>query len=165
YLGIPETYSADFGADKLLLAEAKQSGKPFYGLEKNEVMKMLAQMSDRTALAMIDVSLQHQDKVEKAAAAMVAAYERNDAPAMFRLVKEAENELMQLVGKEERDNVRHINEDLLLARRNRNWLPEINRHLNEGGRLIAVGALHLYGKNGLVSLLRGDGWTVEAVKQ
>ena len=38
------------------------------------------------------------------------------------------------------------------------------RHLGEGGVLIAVGALHLPGQQGLVALLREAGYTVTAVE-
>jgi uncharacterized protein YbaP (TraB family) len=37
-------------------------------------------------------------------------------------------------------------------------------HLAEGKAFIAVGALHLPGKNGLVALLRGAGYTVSPVE-
>ncbi|MDO5059798.1 MAG: TraB/GumN family protein [Neisseria sp.] len=164
YLGIPQEYSEDFGVDILLAREAKQSGKPLYGLERNEAMEMLAEIPVSTARAMIDVALAHQAEINRFTEQMLAAYECGDAAALLRLDKEMEDALMPFVPAAERVNVRRF-EELLVAQRNRNWLPGINRHLNEGGRLIAVGAQHLYGKDGLVSLLRGDGWTVEAVKQ
>jgi uncharacterized protein YbaP (TraB family) len=37
-------------------------------------------------------------------------------------------------------------------------------HLDKGGAYIAVGALHLPGKSGLIELLRAAGYTVTAVE-
>ncbi len=37
-------------------------------------------------------------------------------------------------------------------------------HLDKGGAFIAVGALHLPGKTGLVSLLREAGYTLTAIE-
>lgn len=53
----------------------------------------------------------------------------------------------------------------LIVQRNRNWIPQIEKML-DGGRhvtLVIVGALHLPGKDGVVHLLRQDGYTVERV--
>lgn len=52
-------------------------------------------------------------------------------------------------------------EDLLLNRRNENWVPLIGRQLREKPTFFAVGAGHLGGEKGVVALLRKAGWTVE----
>lgn len=54
-------------------------------------------------------------------------------------------------------------EDLLLTRRNENWVPLIGQQLREKPTFFAVGAGHLGGEKGVVSLLRKAGWTVEMV--
>jgi uncharacterized protein YbaP (TraB family) len=51
----------------------------------------------------------------------------------------------------------------LLDERNVNWMKQIPSLLKEGNRFIAVGALHLAGKKGLVELLRKQGYTVTAL--
>jgi len=51
----------------------------------------------------------------------------------------------------------------LLDDRNIRMVDRSEAILEEGGAFIAVGALHLPGKNGLVSLLRKEGYTVTAV--
>lgn len=50
----------------------------------------------------------------------------------------------------------------LLDDRNINWMKQIPAMLDEGNRFIAVGALNLAGKKGLVELLRKEGYTVTA---
>ncbi|ERM80940.1 hypothetical protein P872_10850 [Rhodonellum psychrophilum GCM71 = DSM 17998] len=53
--------------------------------------------------------------------------------------------------------------DQLLTDRNKNWIPLIENHIEEGSTFIAVGAGHLPSETGVISLLRKAGYTVEAV--
>lgn len=50
-----------------------------------------------------------------------------------------------------------------LAERNRRMLERAQPWLDEGGLIIAVGALHLHGEQGLVAELRRRGWRVEGI--
>lgn len=50
--------------------------------------------------------------------------------------------------------------DALLDNRNRNWMQKLPALFEAGSCFVAVGALHLPGQNGLVSLLRKAGYTV-----
>jgi hypothetical protein len=55
-------------------------------------------------------------------------------------------------------------EEVLLYNRNRNWVKKLSTLLKEGSFTIAVGAGHLPGENGVISLLRKAGFTVTPVK-
>ena len=52
-------------------------------------------------------------------------------------------------------------EDILLNRRNRNWIAVMSRFMREKPTLFAVGAGHLGGAEGVVALLRKQGYRVE----
>ena len=54
-------------------------------------------------------------------------------------------------------------ENVLLDKRNRNWIPVISKFVAEKPSFIAVGAGHLGGKNGVINLLRKQGYTVTPV--
>lgn len=57
-------------------------------------------------------------------------------------------------------------EELLLTKRNENWVPQIMSKIKAAGaqpKLFAVGAGHLGGEKGVISLLRQEGLTVEPV--
>ncbi|CAH0999683.1 hypothetical protein LEM8419_00983 [Neolewinella maritima] len=54
-------------------------------------------------------------------------------------------------------------EELLVVRRNENWVPVIMDRLALTPSLYAVGAGHLGGERGLIALLRAEGLTVEPV--
>jgi uncharacterized protein len=54
--------------------------------------------------------------------------------------------------------------DLLLYNRNRNWVQKLKTIMPEKSVIIAVGAGHLAGENGVIKLLRKEGYTVKPVK-
>jgi uncharacterized protein len=51
-------------------------------------------------------------------------------------------------------------QDILLDRRNRNWVQQLKKILPETNVFLAVGAGHLVGKNGLIALLKKEGYTL-----
>jgi uncharacterized protein len=53
--------------------------------------------------------------------------------------------------------------DLLLYGRNRKWVSKMKELLPDKSLLFAVGAGHLPGEQGLINLLRRNGYTVSAV--
>lgn len=54
-------------------------------------------------------------------------------------------------------------EEKFLFRRNRNWIPKIEKMAAENPTFIAVGAAHLGGEQGVISLLRKKGYTVKPI--
>lgn len=50
--------------------------------------------------------------------------------------------------------------DLLLVRRNQNWIPEMAKQMAEKPTFFAVGAGHLAGEQGVIQLLRDAGYTL-----
>jgi len=55
-------------------------------------------------------------------------------------------------------------EEILLNKRNRNWIPVMSRLMREKPTIFAVGAGHLGGASGVVALLRREGYRVEVEK-
>jgi uncharacterized protein YbaP (TraB family) len=54
--------------------------------------------------------------------------------------------------------------DVLLYHRNQNWVKKLKTLLSEKSLVIAVGAGHLPGEKGVISLLRKEGYTVTPVE-
>jgi uncharacterized protein YbaP (TraB family) len=52
-------------------------------------------------------------------------------------------------------------DEALLTRRNEAWMTVIGPELRDGNVVVAVGAAHMLGEHGLLSLLQQDGFTVE----
>jgi len=55
-------------------------------------------------------------------------------------------------------------EGQILGSRNANWLPSIKTALKKGNAFVAVGALHLGGKYGLMKSLQKDGYSITRIK-
>jgi hypothetical protein len=54
-------------------------------------------------------------------------------------------------------------ENELLINRNKNWIPKMEKTIHEKPTFFGVGAAHLGGENGVIVLLRKQGYTVKAV--
>lgn len=80
---------------------------------------------------------------------MIELYRNKDINAMEAMMGEMEYGMNQY-------------QDILLYQRNRNWIPVMGRMMREKPTLFAVGAGHLGGANGVIALLRREGYRVEA---
>lgn len=76
--------------------------------------------------------------------------------------KEDLNGIMQVFEKSENAMVSKYN-DQLVDNRNHNWIPKIEKEIALKPTFFGVGAGHLVGKNGVILLLRKQGYTVEPV--
>jgi len=81
---------------------------------------------------------------------MVDLYKKQDIQAMQDMVDE--------------DGETGNYSDLLLVNRNRKWIPVMEKMMNVKPTFFAVGAGHLGGEKGVISLLRRAGYSVEPVK-
>ena len=81
---------------------------------------------------------------------LLKAYAKKDLNKMQQLFSASSNKIMIDY------------EDLLLKNRNNIWVPKIERISKEKPTFFGVGAAHLLGDDGLISLLRRAGYQVEA---
>ena len=85
---------------------------------------------------------------------------KNEFDEMVHLYKNQELDSMQtMVGASEFGSDKY--EDLLLNDRNKKWVKELNDIMKTESIFIAVGAGHLSGDNGLINLLKKEGYQVE----
>ncbi|MBK8520196.1 MAG: TraB/GumN family protein [Ferruginibacter sp.] len=56
------------------------------------------------------------------------------------------------------------NQEILLDNRNKNWILQLKVIMKKNPVFTAVGAGHLVGKNGLIALLRAEGYTVRGLE-
>ncbi len=82
---------------------------------------------------------------------------------MIKLYKAQDIEKLQQSISEDESGISEF-EELLLTKRNEAWIPQMKKMMTENITFFAVGAGHLGGKNGVINLLRKEGYTLEAVK-
>jgi len=82
---------------------------------------------------------------------MVNAYKEQDIEKLGAFISDEEEGLNEY-------------SDILLNNRNRNWVEKLKTLMTERSLTIAVGAGHLAGEQGMIKLLRKQGYTVKPVK-
>jgi uncharacterized protein YbaP (TraB family) len=136
-----------------LMKIAKTQGKELLGLESaKDQLDALESIPVDTVIAGIMEVVDGKDNGEGEAeySKLVAAYRAQDIALMQKLIVESEG----LGGKAK----------TLVDDRNKKWIPPMGEMMKINSVFFAVGAGHLAGKNGVISLLRAGGYTVKAVK-
>lgn len=140
------------GLDVGIQSAGEMLGKHIDGLETVEMqLKMLfGTPLELQARELVDFCRKDKDIVEYSEA-FCNAYHAHDLAAIEKLT----------VGDEDEDVQEKM--ERLAYERNRNWMDKITMTLPVQNVLVAVGAAHLVGDQGLIKLLRDRGYTVEPV--
>ena len=129
---------------------AKDQNKPVRGLETMEdQVSIFDSIPGKTQAGMIMDMVRHYDSEKLDFHRMVAFYKAQQVDSLYQMLEESPDT--------------KIDQDLLLDRRNRKWVPLISGAIRQGPCFIAVGAGHLGGPQGLLSLLKRQGYTVKPV--
>ncbi len=137
------------GADHILQGNVYSKGKTLIGLETTaQQVELFAGLDDATQVELVKQSLDPADMDPKRINAMLAAWKSGDDTAL-------ETEMLaELKGYPKLY-------DRLLKDRNTQWLPKLIAYSQQPqNTFVAVGAGHLVGPDGLVALLRANGYTV-----
>ena len=145
-------YNPQEQLDTHLEVTAKTAGKTIKALETPEMQARLLFATlplDEQVEALKEV-LDNPEELAEQGTHLTELYYKGDLDAMLEYGEETDDhpEFMKA----------------LLDSRNSDWLAKLPAMLSEGSSIVAVGALHLPGKNGILEGLRKAGYTVEAVK-
>lgn len=142
--------------DLMLSYRAQGAGLDVVALEEvDEQIDFLAGLSLEDQISLIRETVDDHGAYQAVFDDLVSAYLEGDLDRLDAVAGR------QMAGLDERI-VRYFNEEGLVAR-NRKMLDRAEAWLEEGGLIIAVGALHLHGEEGMVALLRERGWRVEGI--
>lgn len=140
--------------DMELMKIAKEQNEEIYGLETiedqmNVFDKIPYKLQVEELLkASNDNLVSDKDEMAK----MLAVYKSENIEGMLTLSKESESKMFTEY------------ENDLIVQRNKNWIPVIENVTQSKPTFFAVGAAHLAGEDGVIKLLRKQGYIVEAVK-
>jgi uncharacterized protein len=90
--------------------------------------------------------------------------EKAEMKKIMDVYKTKDIEKMLVVMDESENTISTDNKDVLLVNRNKNWIPVIEKVIKSTPTFFGVGAAHLAGDDGVIKLLRKQGYKVEAVK-
>jgi uncharacterized protein YbaP (TraB family) len=154
-LSLPRPQTGLF-LDMLLYTQAAAQGKRVYGLEtvSEQVGAMESMPRDLQIIMLRDAVAQH-DQLDQIIEALINAYLQRDLNALESISDKA----MQ----QGDARVAQLFTSQVVVNRNRRMLERMQPRLGEGNAFIAVGALHLPGKDGLLTLLRNKGYRVSPV--
>jgi len=138
------------GVDQYLASEAKRRGKPTSGLETLEFqIGLLDQLSKQNQEAMLRETVTELDLLDRNIDEIVRSWVDGDEALLAKLLLAGMVEFPEIHQK-------------VLVERNRRWLPEIEKSLEQGSEaLIVVGAAHLVGPDGIIEMLKTKGYSVE----
>jgi len=135
--------------EQMIMSEARQYDKEVNGLETLEfqasIFDSIPYEKKAQDLVMYVDSI---DKFRNITMEMVDMYRKQDIHNMDSLMEKSDPGMMQYM-------------DLLLYDRNKRWAMQIPEQMFEMPTLFAVGAGHLGGEKGVISLLRKQGFTVK----
>ncbi|HCN48928.1 MAG TPA: TraB/GumN family protein [Chryseobacterium sp.] len=131
-----------------LLQKAIKDKKSIKGLEKvTDQMKSINEAYDlKSIIAQLKMGKEYEVLFKK----MIEAFKNENAQSLYTLFKDD----------------RFMNaqqEKAMLTNRNKNWVKIMPEIMKKEGSFFAVGGSHLMGENGIIPLLRSQGYTVKAV--
>lgn len=139
----------DFGIERYFASQARVRSMPIVELESlSEQLTTLAALPPAAQVAFLAGSIPTGDDFRESAERIVNSWRDGDVDTMTAVLEESYTE--------------PVIYDALMRDRNNRWLPEIEAMLGSGRvHFVAVGALHLVGDDGLVTLLEKRGYRVE----
>lgn len=137
------------GVEEELMKVVKQQKKEIKGLETIEFQ------------ASVFDSIPYEEQAKELLKSIDSlAVNRNNFDTMMNVYKSQQiSEIENLFSKSEAGMEDH--QDLLLNGRNKNWVAQLKTIMKTSPVFVAVGAGHLVGKQGLIALLREEGFTVQ----
>ena len=140
------------GMELSIMKEVHPTGKPIRGLETVEFQAGLFDSipyakQAKELLAYIDSAEEYKKMTQE----MTDVYKTQDLDRLDELSRKEDPSMDGYM-------------DLLLYDRNRKWARNLDTLLPQRSYLVAVGAAHLPGKDGLIDLLRKRGYTLQPVK-
>ena len=127
---------------------ANNANKPTGGLETIEFqMSVFDSIPYKAQADMLVDAIKQQDTGSDEFEKTVQLYLNQDIDGMINMMSEEGQDISQF-------------EDILLTKRNQAWIDRMTANMVESPTFFAVGAGHLAGPNGVIHLLRKEGYSL-----
>ena len=146
-------FAMEHGLDNHFFTRATDDGRPIGGLETAEFqVGLFASMSDALAKQLLAATLEETTYTAQAPQELYRIWRAGDVAMLDKLIKDLRHRYPDL-------------NQLLLAGRNRAWLPRlVEAFKGDVPHLVVVGAAHFVGPEGLVALLKAQGLEARPVE-
>ena len=143
-------YDPELGLDKHFYDQAQSAGKKVQGLETLDFqVSLFDNMTMPEQDHLLAETLKEIDTEQTNRSKLMDAWKAGDAPTVEGIVLAALKQDPKLYQR-------------VLVDRNKTWIPQLEALFGRKGRaFVVVGAAHLVGPDGLISMLRAKGYTVE----
>ena len=137
------------GLDRHFRDRARTASKPVRTVETAmEQIGMLESLGPALQDALVVEALRGASSEVNQARSLFTAWKAGDGPSLEKILVDGTKASPEIY-------------KVLFVERNRRWIPKIEACLDGARCMIVVGAGHLVGADGLISLLRARGYTVE----
>lgn len=161
-MALPEPLSADFGVDFLLTEKARELNKAMHPLEDVSVsIEKFSSIPTDRLLEAIDIRIEHFDAMQAQISELARRYYEGDTASVLAYANE--DQLSDFYSEEAKAYWDDWFVRQILTERNHLWMPELLPLLEAGNSFIAVGALHLFGEEGLLNLLEKEGYELTPI--
>lgn len=148
--------SGALALDRMLQQAAKTRGIPVYGLESlKEQIDAFADPPERDQIENLRLTLDFNPEIDSTFAEMKKDYLAGDLDALHAMAK-------SMFTAKDAHLERQFETDFI-EKRNRRMANRMARYIKRGGTFVAIGALHLSGKEGVLHLLEIRGYTVTRI--
>lgn len=146
FIGKTESYEGTIGK---LAAKHKIETLGVEGIE--DQIALFDMLSKEDQAEMVMETLRDGEKQIKTMNELQAIYKRQNVDSIYWFMQQEGGSIAR-------------EQKLFLDNRNQNWIPKIEEFMKGKTAFIAVGAGHLGGENGVINLLRQQGYTLTPVK-
>ncbi|WP_413110669.1 TraB/GumN family protein [Thaumasiovibrio sp. DFM-14] len=141
----------EWGIDIQVLQSAHAQAVPIIELEGIEQQMALLSQLPENGLPLLLHTLEEWQPMQEMVRCMSDAWQAGDLAAFERLLDDS--------------RIDNDTDNALIYQRNRHWSEQLKGHIAPGHYLVVVGMLHMVGPQGLPSLLKQHGFTVEQASQ
>ena len=168
-LAVPSCAMSDMlqgvrGLDHMIIQDAEAAGVPMQAVEPfTTLFDLFKDDSFEEQVDMLRVSMLVPELQEQMFVAMLDRYFAEDIGRLWEMSRIAMQDVPDLDPVEANAMFDEMEESLLITR-NRNWIPVISEAAAvHDDIVVAVGAGHLIGEEGVLQLLENEGWAISRV--
>jgi uncharacterized protein YbaP (TraB family) len=130
----------------------KEAGIPLEGLESlEEQMSIFDDLTDEEQATMVMDAIRGGDEAKQQLEDMLRLYRSQNIDSMYMMIHDEGDVIAD-------------KENEFLTKRNQKWIPRMEKQMKGKRVFFAVGAAHLGGEEGVLELLRREGYKVTSIK-